>query len=208
MPKEGINYLPKDQLLSYEELLRISDLFAEMGVDKIRITGGEPFIRKDLIDFLEKLSMDKRLNKISITTNGILTKQFLPNLKALAINNINLSLDTIDEANFKKITRRDDFSKVKDTFHQLLDDGFKVKINAVIMKGINDHEIIDLAELALKYPVSVRFIEEMPFNGSKKNHTSIKWDYKQIFQTLKTRFPNIQKLPSPPNSTSENYIDW
>ena len=101
MPEEGINYLPKEQLLSYEELLRISDLFAGMGINKIRITGGEPFIRKDLIEFLEKLSNDKRLEKISITTNGILTKQFLPQLRQLGITNINLSLDTINEENTK-----------------------------------------------------------------------------------------------------------
>jgi len=205
MPEEGIKYLPKEQLLSYEELLRIADVFADMGVDKIRITGGEPFVRKDLIDFLEKLTMDKRLNKISITTNGILTKQFLPQLKSLGINQVNLSLDTIHEANFKKITRRDDFNKVMDTFHQMLSDGFKVKINAVVMEGINDHEIINLANMALKYPVSVRFIEEMPFNGSKKNHASIKWDYRKILEKLKSNFPDIQKLPSASNSTSENY---
>jgi len=205
MPEEGIRFLPKDQLLSYEELTRISNLFIDMGVDKIRITGGEPFVRKDLIDFLQKLSRNESLSKLSITTNGILTKPFLPILKEIGIDQINLSLDTLNEANFKKITRRDDFHQVMDTFYQMVDDGFRIKINAVIMEGINSHEIIDLARLAIDYPVSVRFIEEMPFNGSSDNHTTIKWDHVKILETLKTEYSDLAKLPAPANSTSVNY---
>ena len=205
MPEEGIHFLPKEQLLSYEEMIRLTDLFTDMGVDKIRITGGEPFVRKDLIGFLERISNNKNLKKLSITTNGILTKPFLPRLKTLGIDQINLSLDSVDEENFSKISRRYEFNKVMDTFHQMLNDGFKVKINAVIMGGINDHEIIDLAKLALTYPVSVRFIEEMPFNGSTKNQSSIKWNHIRILNELKTKFPDIHKLPTPANSTSENF---
>ena len=205
MPEEGIHFLPKEQLLSYEEMIRLTDLFTDMGVDKIRITGGEPFVRKDLIGFLERISNNKNLKKLSITTNGILTKPFLPRLKTLGIDQINLSLDSVDEENFSKISRRYEFNKVMDTFHQMLNDGFKVKINAVIMGGINDHEIIDLAKLALTYPVSVRFIEEMPFNGSTKNQSSIKWNHIRILNELKTKFPDIHKLPTQANSTSENF---
>jgi len=205
MPEDGIRFLPKDQLLSYEELIRVSNLFVNLGVDKIRITGGEPFVRKDLIDFLEKISLNDRLEKLSITTNGILTKPYLPQLKELGIDQINLSLDTINKKNFKKITRRDDYTKVMDTFYQMLSDGFKVKINAVVMEGINDHEIIDLAMLAAEYPVSVRFIEEMPFNGSIKKQTSIKWNHLRILEELKSQIPGIHKLPTPSNSTSEKY---
>ena len=205
MPEEGIRFLPKDQLLTYEELSRISRLFIELGVDKIRITGGEPFVRKDMIDFLADLSEHSRLEKLSITTNGILTKPFLPKLKELGIKQINLSLDTIDKANFNKITRRDDFDKVMDTFHEMLNEGFKIKINAVIMDGINDHEIINLADLATKYPVSVRFIEEMPFNGSGSARSGIIWDYRRIMKALKKEYSGIEKLPVPDNSTAENF---
>lgn len=205
MPETGMHFLPKDELLSYEEMLRIADIFTDMGVDKIRITGGEPFVRKDLIDFLETLSLNKNLNKLSITTNGILTRKFLPRLKALGINEINLSLDSVNETNFNKITRRNEFSNVMDTFHQMLADGFKVKINAVIMEGINSHEIIDLANLAAKYPVSLRFIEEMPFNGAADNFTTIKWDHKRILQELQKEFPDIHRIQNDVSSTSENY---
>ena len=205
MPAEGMHFLPKEQLLSYEEMLRLTDLFTGMGVDKIRITGGEPFVRKDLINFLEKLSLNKHLSKLSITTNGILTKPFLPRLKALGIDQINLSLDSVNEAKFNKISRRKEFSNVMDTFHQMLLDGFKVKINAVIMEGVNDHDIIALAKMTIKYPVSVRFIEEMPFNGSTNNHTTIKWDHIRILDELQAKFPDIHKIPTPSNSTSENF---
>ncbi len=205
MPEEGMHFLPKNQLLSYEEMLRITDIYSGMGVNKIRITGGEPFVRKDLIHFLEKLSKNPLLNKISITTNGILTKAFLPQLKALGIHQINLSLDSIDEQNFKKITRRDVFTTVMDTFYQLLADGFQVKINAVIMEGINDHEILDLANLARMHPVSVRFIEEMPFNGSGKSKKLNTWNHQKIHKQLESHFINFRKITAPENSTSANY---
>lgn len=205
MPADGMRFLPKEQLLSYEEMIRLTSLFGDMGVDKVRITGGEPFVRKDLTGFLEHISIDKNIQKVSITTNGILTRPFLPRLKALGIDQINLSLDSVNETNFNKITRRDEYSNVIKTFHQMLDDGFKVKINAVVMEGINDHEIIDLANLAVKYPVSVRYIEEMPFNGTVGKLTPIKWDHVKILNELKSNFPDIHKIPVPSSSTSENY---
>jgi cyclic pyranopterin phosphate synthase len=206
MPAEGINYLPKKELLTYEEMLRIAEIFSNIGIEKIRITGGEPFARKDLIEFLEELSRNTNLSSISLTTNGILTRPFLPRLKEFGINQINLSLDSLSRENFHKITRRDEFNNVMETFRQLLALDFKVKINAVVMDGINDHEIIDLAKLAQKYPVSVRFIEEMPFNGSKKVSSGIKWTSTKILSQLKNAFPDIRKVISPANSTSDNYV--
>lgn len=205
MPAEGITYLPKEHLLTYEEMLRLTDIFSSLGVDKIRITGGEPFARKDLIHFLSKLSENQRLDKISITTNGILTRPYLAELKNLGINQVNLSLDTVNAENFHKITRRDEYGKVIDTFHQMISDGFKVKINAVIMDGINDQEIVDLAKMAVQYPVSVRFIEEMPFNGGISSADGIKWNHIAIFNQLKSAFPDIKKVKAPKNSTSDNY---
>lgn len=205
MPAEGMQFLPKEQLLSFEEMERLADLFISMGVDKIRITGGEPFVRKDLIHLLEKLSSHEQLKKLSITTNGILTKPFLSHLKTLGIDQVNLSLDTLNSKIFEKITRRNEFTKVMDTFHQMLADGFTVKINAVIIDGINDHEINDLAALAIKYPVSVRYIEEMPFNGYGNKSTSIKWDHTRILSELKVKYPDIHTIPTPSISTSENF---
>lgn len=205
MPEEGINYLPKEHLLTYEEMKRLIQLFSSLGVDKIRLTGGEPFARKDLIQFIGSISKIEDLKKISITTNGILIGKYLSDIKNLGINQLNLSLDSINAANFKKITRRDEFHKVMETFHHMLELGFDVKINAVIMDGINDHEIIDLAKLAAEYPVSVRFIEEMPFNGGRAMENGIRWNYKSILEKLSTAFPDINKVSAESNSTSENY---
>ncbi len=205
MPEEGINYLPKEHLLSYEELLRLIDIFTNLGIDKLRITGGEPFVRKDLIHFIESISENNLLKRISITTNGILTRPYLSELHNFGINQINLSLDSVNADNFKRITRRDEFDKVINTFHQMLELGFKVKINAVIMDGINDHEIIDLARLAVDFPVSVRFIEEMPFNGGKPKFKPIKWNHKAIFEELRKAFDDLHEINTPENSTSQNY---
>lgn len=205
MPHEGIEYLPKSHLLSYEEMLRLAKIFAYLGIDKIRITGGEPFARKDLIGFLKKLSNINGLEHISITTNGILIKPYLAELKNLGIDQINLSLDALSRELFHKITRRDEYLKVMDTFHEMLRLNFKIKINAVVMDGINDHQIVDLAKLAQKYPVSVRFIEEMPFNGRLNPQPEIRWTSTKILETLKGTFPEIRKVISPANSTSVNY---
>ena len=205
MPAEGMNFLPKSELLSFEEIIRLTKIFTGLGIEKIRITGGEPFVRKDMMLLLEQLSENKNIRQLNITTNGVLTAPYLPKLKALGISHINLSLDSIDERTFNRITRGNDFGKAMATLHQLLDMDFKVKINAVIMDGVNDHEIPQLATLAIKYPVSVRFIEEMPFNGNKNNNTQLKWDYRRIYKTLKDTLPSLKEVETPENSTAVNY---
>ena len=197
--------MPKEHLLSYEEMERLIQIFSKLGVDKIRLTGGEPFARKDLIQFIGSIVGIEDLKKVSITTNGILVGKYLQDLKRLGIGQLNLSLDSVNAENFKKITRRDEYQKVLDTFHQMLDLGFDVKINAVIMDGINDHEIIELARLAIEYPVSVRFIEEMPFNGGRAIAEGIRWNHLAILERLQSAFPNITKVTSESNSTSENF---
>ena len=205
MPHEGIDFLPKDQLLSYEELLRLTSILAGLGINKVRITGGEPFVRKDVIGFLERLAFIDGISKVSITTNGILTLPFIPELKKIGIHQINLSLDTLSETKYQKITRRNEFQKVMETFHSLLDGGFDVKINAVIIEGINDHEICDLARLAIDYPISVRFIEEMPFNGSGRAPKKLTWDFAKILETLQQHFDKLTPVKSESGSTSENF---
>jgi molybdenum cofactor biosynthesis protein A len=205
MPEHGINYLPREQLLTYEELLHLADLLISEGITKIRITGGEPFARKDLMHFLCKLVENSALERVSITTNGILTQPYLAELKKLGIDHINLSLDTLDRENFRRIARRDEFEKVMNTFNQMLDLGIKVKINAVIMDGINDHEIVPLASLARDYPVAVRFIEEMPFNGEVKSTKALKWNYLAILKELQASFPDLHEVPTPNNSTCQSY---
>src|SRR5688572_4006633 len=169
MPEEGIRYLPKKELLTFEEIERIVSLMAGMGITKVRLTGGEPFVRHDIMKLIRKIKSIPGIQNIHLTTNGVLTAKHVPELKEL-IASVNLSLDTLDRERFKQITHRDEFNATLETFHQLVDSNIPVKINAVVMEEKNIQDIIPLVELTKQYPVSVRFIEEMPFNGEGSHY--------------------------------------
>jgi cyclic pyranopterin phosphate synthase len=206
MPEEGIDYVPRQALMTYEEMERMIWILAKMGIQKIRITGGEPFLRKDLIYFLQQIAAINGIQKINITTNGTLTQRYLEDLKRLNISGINLSLDTLDKERFYKITRRDVFDDVMETYFALIaHQHFNTKINAVVMDNQNIEDIIPMVELTKNHPVGVRFIEEMPFNGSGAHYQDLKWNYKAILAHIQSQFPDIQKIPDPPNSTALNY---
>ncbi len=201
MPAEGILYEPKAHLLSYEEITRLLSVLGVLGFQKVRFTGGEPFLRKDFMQLLENTAGLEDYKSIHITSNGTLLQRHIPKLKELGISKINLSIDSLDKERFHKITRRDDFEKVMQTFHILIDNGFKIKLNAVIMKGINKQDIIPLAELAKDYPVDVRFIEEMPFNGGYKENVEL-YSARDIYSDLKAYYPNLIKLQSKHGDTA------
>lgn len=205
MPEEGIDYVPRQELLSYEEMERLIRLLVSMGIDKVRITGGEPFIRKDIMPFLRSISQLEGLKKINITTNGTTTRPHLEELYRLGIRTINLSLDTLDKERFFQITRRDVFDEVLLTLHTMMDMGFETKINTVVMDGKNTDDILPLVELAKDHKVSVRFIEEMPFNGEGQHQEVLQWNHKKILDHIKAEHPDVTKIPDPPNSTSYNY---
>lgn len=206
MPEEGIQYLPKPHLLSYEEMIRLCTILAEMGISKVRITGGEPFVRRDIIPFLWKLSEIEGINKINITTNGVLTAPLVPELKKIGISSVNLSLDSLDRQRFFEITRRDEFPKVWATLEALLEHDIQVKINTVVMAGKNDEDILSMVELARNQHISLRFIEEMPFNGEGLRPEQMEfWSYKRIIELIRSAHPELYKLQDEPNSTSYNY---
>ncbi|MGH2642653.1 MAG: GTP 3',8-cyclase MoaA [Chitinophagaceae bacterium] len=204
MPKEGLDWLPRKELMTYDEMLRICSLFAGMGIEKIRITGGEPFVRKDLFSFLRKLSMIPGLKELTVTTNGVLTAPLVPELKQIGIKSVNLSLDTLDSDRFVRISHRDELHKVLKTLDALLLNGIDIKINTVVMEDFNISDIIPLVRLTKTLPISVRFIEQMPFNGGNKQ-ASLTWNYKHILQHIQQEFPSIIKIPDSPHSTSFNY---
>jgi molybdenum cofactor biosynthesis protein A len=205
MPEEGIKYVAREDLLTYEEMLRLIRIVAAMGVNKIRVTGGEPFVRKGMIDFLESVSGVEGIDDLHITTNGTLTDQYIGRLVDMGMKSVNLSLDTLDKQRFFDITRRDEFDKVWSTLHQLIDAGMKTKINAVVMSGRNTQDIVPFVELTRKYPIAVRFIEEMPFNGSDRDGSGLQWNHVRILEEIRRGFPDVEKLPDPPFSTSQNY---
>ncbi len=164
MPAEGIHYLPKKELLTFEEIERLVTLMGQMGISKIRLTGGEPFVRTDLMQLIRRIVEIEGIHDLHLTTNGILTTQHVPELKSLGIASVNLSMDTLDRDRFKMITRRDEFGKTRETLDALLESKIPVKINTVVMDGKNIEDILPLIELTKDQNVSVRFIEEMPFN--------------------------------------------
>jgi len=206
MPEDGLNWLSRKELMSYEEMLRTCTILVNMGIQKIRITGGEPFVRKDIMKLLTSISELNGLEELTMTTNGVLTAPYAAQLKSIGVKSVNLSLDSLDAGRFFTITRRDEFSAVMDTFYELLNHDIEVKINAVVMDGKNTQDIIPLVELTKHLPVSVRFIEEMPFNGDGEIHKSIlSWDHIRILEEIKNTYPQIKKIDDPAYSTAYNY---
>jgi molybdenum cofactor biosynthesis protein A len=205
MPEEGIKYLPQKELLTFDEILRIVSLTARMGISKIRLTGGEPFVRPDLMDLIRAIVKVNGIHELHITTNGILTAPHIGELKDLGIKSVNLSLDTLNADRFKAITRRDEFKKTWSTLQQLLESRIPVKINAVVMEGKNIEDMVPMVELTKSNDVSVRFIEEMPFNGEGNHYAKLTWTHKRIFDYIKEHYPSVVKLPDAASSTSYNY---
>jgi len=204
MPAHGIDIVSRKDLLTYKEMYRITRILSELGVNKVRLTGGEPFVRKDFIKFLETLSFNDKLDQINITTNGALIEKHIPTLEQLNINAINLSLDTLKADRFKTITRRDVFRETMETLDKLLESSLKIKLNVVVIPGVNTDEIIDFIELTKNKDLSVRFIEEMPFNGVGQKTDEL-WNIKKIYSEIEKVYKNIIPLKSIRSSTSQNY---
>ncbi|WP_396638243.1 GTP 3',8-cyclase MoaA [Maribacter sp. R77961] len=205
MPSEGINFAKNDKLFTIEELTKLSAIMVAQGIDKIRITGGEPFVRKDLMVLLTQLASMDGLEDISITTNATLIGPYIDELKELGIKNINVSLDAIDKATFERITRRNQYDVVHNNLIRLITEGFNVRINFIALDGQNTQDILPILELTKHYNVAVRYLEEMPFNGGTKSFNTIAWDYRRILEHIKEAHPNYYKLESPKTSTSINY---
>jgi cyclic pyranopterin phosphate synthase len=204
MPEEGNQWLSRHDLISYEEMLRLCALLVKSGIEKIRITGGEPFVRKDILYFLQQLSKLEGLNQISITTNGVVTAAVVPVLKSMGIHSINLSLDSLDRERFFSITRRDELPAVLQTMEAVLDHEMELKINCVVMHQRNTEDILPLVELTRHKNISVRFIEEMPFNGEGHAYSGIFWNHRHIVEHISSTYP-LQKLPDPLFSTAYRY---
>ncbi|RLD27742.1 MAG: GTP 3',8-cyclase MoaA [Bacteroidetes bacterium] len=204
MPEEGVILSPRSHLMTYEEIYTIAKTFVDNGVTKIRLTGGEPLIRKDIPIILKKLS--SLSVELSITTNAVTVDKFIDIFKANKLKSINVSLDTLDKEKFKEITRRNDFEKVYNNILLLVSEGFKVKINTVLIKGFNDDEIVDLIQLTKEIPVTIRFIEFMPFDGNKWNMEKM-ISYKEVMQYVNNSFSKkqVERLQDAPNDTSRNY---
>jgi cyclic pyranopterin phosphate synthase len=189
-----------EKIARYEEILRIVRLGCDLGITKVRITGGEPFVRKDILSFLEQLCAIERLKDISITTNGsLLNHEKIERLISLGIKRLNFSLDTLDPVKFEQITGRDRFHQVWDAIFTAHELGINpIKINAVILRGINDDEIEALTGLTLEYPFHIRFIEYMPMGDSavEKQQQVLS---EEIKERIESRFGNLKSVKKDSN---------
>ena len=204
MPENGIKYMNRKDLLSFEEMTRLIRVFGDLGISKIRITGGEPFVRKGIMSFLKGVSELTTIKEINITTNGTFTVEQIPALEKMGIKSVNLSLDSLDSQRFFDITRRDLFDQVMTTYRRLVDSKISVKTNMVVMDGRNIEDIYPMLELTKHNDVSVRFIEEMPFNGTEGQGNATIWPAKKIMTYIEEKYTH-QKMVDPPASTSLNY---
>lgn len=164
MPEEDYHFMPNQQLMQADEIIKIAQLFVAQGVNKIRLTGGEPLVRKDakeIITALGNLGVE-----LTITTNATRLHHFVDDFEKAGIKSVNISLDTLQKEKFQLITRRDQFETVKNNIDTLLARGFKVKVNVVVVKGLNESEIVDFIEWTKHTPIQIRFIEFMPFDGN------------------------------------------
>ena len=159
---DGVEKLEREAVLTYEEFLRLAALFAQCGIDTVRVTGGEPLVRKGVDQLVAGLKAISSIRKVTMTTNGILLARQLPALQKAGLDSVNISLDTLRPEVFAQITARDEFARVMEGIHAALDSGIPVKLNCVPQVGVNEGELETLATLAEKYPLQVRFIEMMP----------------------------------------------
>ena len=167
MPKNGVAWYPRREILSYEEIARLTRILAGLGVEKIRLTGGEPLVRPQIETLIGELSKIAGIKKLSMTTNGLLLGEKAAELKNAGLQSVNVSLDTLVPAKFKVMTGVDGLSLVRNSLQTARAAGFEVKINTVIIRGQNDDELEDFVELAEAEGCTVRFIEFMPLDGSR-----------------------------------------
>lgn len=204
MPEEGVALRPKPEFMTTEETIAIAKTFVDLGVNKIRITGGEPLIKKDIDNILTQLAALGA--DLYMTTNGILVGKYLPLFKKVGLKNINVSLDSLKEEKFNAISKRQYFGRIMQNIDLLVSHQFNVKINVVLMKDVNDDEIIDFIEWTKDKPVSVRFIEFMPFDGNQWD-TSKVVSFNSIMDQVQNHFPfaAINPLKGQLNDTSKNF---
>uniref|UniRef100_A0A3Q2CTL4 Molybdenum cofactor synthesis 1 n=1 Tax=Cyprinodon variegatus TaxID=28743 RepID=A0A3Q2CTL4_CYPVA len=203
MPEEGVKLTPRGQLLSTSEVLTLARLFVQEGVDKIRLTGGEPLIRPDVLDIIAELKKLEGLKTIAVTTNGINLARLLPKLREAGLDLINISLDSLVPAKFEFIVRRKGFHKVMESIDKAVELGYNpVKINCVVMRGLNEDELLDFVQLTEKKPLEVRFIEYMPFDGNKWNFKKMV-SYQEMLDQIRQHWPNLERLQSGPADTAK-----
>ena len=202
MPEEEYEFTPASKLMQKDEIEILSRIFVNLGVNKIRLTGGEPLVRKDAAEIITALS---RLPvKLTLTTNGSRLHEFVDTLEQAGVRSLNISLDTLQPEKFQLITRRAQFEKIYSNIQLLLKKDFHVKVNMVVMKGLNDNEISDFVEWTKHQPVHVRFIEFMPFAGNWWTSNKV-FPMQQMLNVIKEKF-EVVRLQDEKHDTAKGYM--
>ena len=204
MPAEGIALTPKAHLMTTDEIISIAQTFVNLGVNKIRLTGGEPLVRKDAKDIIQRLG--KLGVELTLTTNGILVHDFIDTFKEAGVHTLNVSIDSLQEDKFNQITRRNYFDKFWENLELLDANGFQLKLNVVVIKDFNDDEIIDFIEMTKDRNIQIRFIEFMPFDGNQWKKDKLV-SYAEILSQVNDRYSveNVERLTDKPNDTAKNH---
>lgn len=207
MPHSGIGWKAKEEILTFEEIYRLAKIFVSLGVNKIRLTGGEPTIRKNIEQLIQMLSALARLKTLAMTTNGILLKDkaFTTALKKAGLNNINISLDTLKKERFVQIARREYFDWVIEGIDTALEAGFNpLKLNVVVMANINTDEILDFVHFVQDKPINVRFIEYMPFKDNGWRQASF-FSYIEMKNLIEQNYKLIPHASNSPGSIAKDF---
>lgn len=212
MPEEGVPLSAPSHLLTTPEISYLSSLFVSQGVTKIRLTGGEPTIRSDILPLMQSIGALRRngLRELCLTTNGISLYRKLDSMAEAGLTGVNLSLDTLDPYQFQIMTRRKGFEAVMKSLNRILEmnklgAGIKLKVNCVVMRGINDREILPFVEMGREKYVEVRFIEYMPFDGNKWNKGKM-LSYEEMLSMIREKYPTLQKVQDHENDTSKTFM--
>lgn len=188
MPEEGVTKIKHQDILNYEELMMLAEAAVDLGIEKIRVTGGEPLVRTGVIDLLKNLSRIPKLRQLVLTTNGVLLEEMAESLKNAGVQRLNISLDSLRDSTFSEITRCGKLEKVLKGIKVADEMGFPLKINVVAMRGLNDEEFVDFAKLTLDKPYAVRFIEYMP-TSKEADWQSMVISGEEIIKMISNQFP-------------------
>lgn len=211
MPAEGIELSPNKQLLTTAEIVYLSALFVDQGVNKIRLTGGEPTVRKDIVPLMRQIGSLRRsgLKELALTTNGISLHRKLDQMVEAGLTGVNISLDTLDPFQFQLLTRRQGFEAVMKSINRVQDmnkmgAGIKLKVNSVVMRGLNDHQILPFVEKTRDEDIEVRFIEYMPFGGNKWSKDKM-LPYEEMLTMIRSKYPSLTRMNDAKNDTSKTW---
>ncbi len=206
MPEEDYVWLARENILQFEEVGALVDVFADLGVDKVRLTGGEPLLRRDLADLVRLLARKPRIRDLALTTNGVLLAEHAPTLRAAGLHRVTVSLDTLRPERFRALTRRPNHAQVLDGLRAVSAAGFSgTKVDTVVMRGVNDDELADLIEYGKTVAAEVRFIEYMDVGGATRWSMEAVVSRAEMLKSLERRYGRIDPVVEPSSAPADRY---